>query len=77
MDKKGLEKLSLEERKLLLLIGFFNFPVGFALYFYYNDKKDKEWYADFARKGAYIGLFTFFFIAILIAMAFICCYLNY
>lgn len=36
-------KISVEERLILLLTGIFCFPVGFALYFYFKDRRDGKY----------------------------------
>ena len=48
-------KISKEERVLLIFAGLFNFPIGIALYFFFKDKKDKEYYAKFAMFGVKAG----------------------
>lgn len=48
-------KISVEDRIMLLLTGLLCFPVGFALYFYFSDRKDGKYHAQFARTGAWTG----------------------
>lgn len=63
MEKKEIEsvdiyegKISVEERLILLLTGIFCFPVGFALYFYFKDKRDGKYHMHFARVGSWAGV---------------------
>ena len=62
MNKDTLDRQVKEDRTLLLLTGITNFPVGFALYFYFKDKKGKEDYAKFARMSGYLGVFLLIFL---------------
>lgn len=48
-------KIDLEDRLLLLICGICFFPVGIALYYFFQDKK-KEYYAKFAKMGAIAGM---------------------
>ena len=66
-------KISKEDRALLILAGLFNFPIGIALYFFFKDKKDKEYYAMFGVKGGaaltailFFGIFISYLLYILI-----------
>ena len=69
-------KISKEDRALLILAGLFNFPIGIALYFFFKDKKDKEYYAKFAMFGVkggatltailFFGIFISYLLYILI-----------
>lgn len=52
-------KISVEDRLMLLLTGVFCFPVGFGLFFYFEDKKDYKYHAHFARTGAWTGFVIF------------------
>ena len=62
MKEDTLDRQVKEDRALLLLTGIINFPVGFALYFYFKDKKGKEDYAKFARMSGYLGVFLLVFL---------------
>ncbi len=62
MNEDTLDRQVKEDRALLLLTGIINFPVGFALYFYFKDKKGKEDYAKFARMSGYLGVFLLVFL---------------
>lgn len=62
MSEDTLDRQVKEDRALLLLTGIINFPVGFALYFYFKDKKGKEDYAKFARMSGYLGVFLLVFL---------------
>lgn len=62
MKNDTLDRQVKEDRALLLLSGIINFPIGFALYFYFKDKKGKEDYAKFARMSGYLGLFLLIFL---------------
>ena len=55
-------KISVEDRLMLLLTGIFCFPVGFALFFYFADKKERKYHAHFARTGSWTGFIVFLFI---------------
>lgn len=46
----------LGQRLLFFFVGFFNFLLGFALYYLYKDDKSKEWQAEFFQRGAVFGL---------------------
>lgn len=48
-------KITIEERLMLLFAGIFCFPVGFALYFYFDGKKNHECHVHFVRVGAWTG----------------------
>lgn len=73
MNKDTLNRQVKEDRALLLLTGIISFPVGFALYFYFKDKKGKDDYAKFARMSGYLGVFLLVF---LIA-SFLIVYMSY
>ncbi len=62
-------KISVEERLILLLTGIFCFPVGFALYFYFENKKDYKYHAQFARTGSWTG-FVFIILILISALLF-------
>ena len=66
-------KISKKDRALLLVIGIFNFPIGFALYFFFNEKKDSEYHAKFAYEGAMAGLY----LTTILIIAAIICYLYF
>lgn len=66
-------KISKKDRILLLTIGIFNFPVGLALYFFFNEKKDKEYYSKFAYEGAIAGIY----LTVLFILTAIICYLYF
>ena len=56
-------KIDIEDRILLFICGIFFFPAGIALYYFFLDKKNKEYHAQFAKSGAIVGLgITFFFL---------------
>lgn len=55
-------KISVEDRLILLLTGVCFFPVGFALFFYFEDKKDRKYHAHFAKTGAWTGFIIFLFV---------------
>ena len=73
MDKDTLNRQVKEDRALLLLTGIINFPMGFALYFYFKDKKGKEDYAKFARMSGYLGVF----LSIFLIASFLIVYMYY
>lgn len=66
-------KISKKDRVLLLVTGIFSFPVGFALYFFFNEKKEREYYAKFAYEGAMAGLY----LTTIVIMAAVICYLYF
>lgn len=57
-ETRNLKIATPEDRALLLICGICCFPLGFALYFYYKDRKDRSEFAKFARMGGYVGLFS-------------------
>lgn len=67
-------KISVEDRLILLLTGVFCFPVGFALYFYFKDKKEYKYHAHFARIGSWTGIT---FILLIVISAFMFSLANY
>lgn len=58
-------KIDIEDRILLLICGIFCFPVGIALYYFFLDKKNKEYHAQFAKSGAIAGLSIVLFFLLL------------
>lgn len=58
-------KISVEDRVLLLICGIFCFPVGIALYYYFLDKKGKEYHAKFVKMGVTVGLSIIVFFLLL------------
>ncbi len=61
-------KITVEERLMLLLTGIFCFPVGFALYFYFEKKKDFVYHCQFAKTGAWYGFGMFLLLLISILL---------
>lgn len=55
-------KISVEDRLLLLFSGMFCFPVGIALYYFFLEKKGKEYHAKFAKMGSTAGMIITFII---------------
>lgn len=70
-------KITIEERLMLLLTGIFCFPVGFALYFYFEGQKDKKYHVHFARIGAWSGFIIVIFIFISVLMFTLANYLQF
>lgn len=46
----------LGQRLLFFFAGFFDFLIGFALYYLFKDDKSKEWQVEFIQRGAVFGL---------------------
>ena len=44
------------ERFVLLIAGFTNFIMGFAIYFILRNDKGKQEYAEFIQRGSVFGL---------------------
>lgn len=70
-------KITVEERLMLLLTGVFCFPIGFALYFYFEDQKDKKHHMHFARTGAWTGFILVIFLLISALMFTLANYLQF
>lgn len=70
-------KISVEERLMLLLTGIFCFPVGFALFFNFENKKDYKYHAQFARTGAWTGVVIVMLIILSVLMFALANYLQF
>lgn len=69
--------ISVEERLMLLLTGVLCFPVGFALYFYFKDQKNKKYHMYFARTGAWTGFVCVMVILISVLMFTLASYIQF
>lgn len=53
------------QRIILVLAGLTNFVMAYAIYFVIKDDQDKEWQAQFLKRGAQSGLELVIVVAII------------
>ena len=64
-------KSPLYQRLILLIAGFTNFIMGFALYYTFKDDKSKEWQLEFIQRGSMFGFCAFIIVAIILLIEYL------